>query len=62
LEDTGEKTVDRDILGYYANPNASIETKKHQRARTRTLADLEQLKRMPVATPATLIMRSARNP
>jgi hypothetical protein len=46
--------IKRDILAYYANPNAPIETKKHKRAWKRVLVELERLKRMPVATPATV--------
>jgi hypothetical protein len=47
--------IKRDILAYYANPNAPIATRKHKRAWRRVLAGLEQLKQMPVAAPATVL-------
>jgi catechol 2,3-dioxygenase-like lactoylglutathione lyase family enzyme len=43
--------IKRDILAYYADPNAPIVTKRHKRAWKRVLAGLQELKRMPVATP-----------
>ena len=47
--------IKRDILAYYANPNAPIATKKHKREWKRVLAGLEKLKRMPVASPANIM-------
>ena len=38
--------VERDILAYYADPSAPIETKRHKKAWKRVLAQLDELKRM----------------
>lgn len=47
--------IKRDILAYYANPNAPIETRKHKRAWKRVQAELGQLEQIPVAAPATVL-------
>jgi hypothetical protein len=39
------------ILAFYANPNAPIATKKHDKDWQKTLRDLEQLRAMNIANP-----------
>lgn len=54
--------IKRDILAYYADPNAPIVTKRHKRAWKRVLAGLQELKQMPVATPASIEERASIDP